>query len=144
MGPVKKNVLETRLHMAIKRDPSKKCVVRGHRKVGQDGRLTFFVSVITKLYMHALGTGSAAGPLTWSEIDPALQFIKHSTRSRAPAKRNYMYQRLGLSSSVLGKNHENASGGFFVNGYVRLLQSQYESKSARTVLKILKRNFHTV
>ena len=35
--------------------------------------------------------------------------------------------------SVLGKD---ASGGWFVSGYVRLFQSQYESKSARTVLKI--------
>ena len=35
---------------------------------------------------------------------------------------------------VLGKD---ASVGWFVSGYVRLLQSQYESKSARTVLKII-------
>ena len=34
----------------------------------------------------------------------------------------------------------DASGGWFVSGYVRLLQSQYESKSARTVLKITGQN----
>ena len=38
---------------------------------------------------------------------------------------------------MLGKD---ASGGWFVSGYVRLLQSQYESKSARTVLKIISQN----
>ena len=30
-----------------------------------------FVKVSTKLDIHSLLTGSAAGPLAWSEIDPA-------------------------------------------------------------------------
>ena len=34
----------------------------------------------------------------------------------------------------------DASSGWFVSGYVRLLQSQYESKSARTVQKIIGQN----
>ena len=34
----------------------------------------------------------------------------------------------------------DARGGWFVSGYVRLLQSQYESKSAPTVLKIKGQN----
>ena len=32
---------------------------------------------------------------------------------------------------------KDASVGWFVSGYVRLLQFQYESNSARTVLKII-------
>ena len=41
---------------------------------------------------------------------------------------------------VLRKDASVAHVGWFVSGYVRLLQSQYESKSARTVLKIISQN----
>ena len=54
--------------------------------------------------------------------------------ARGPTKPNFQTSK-GLI--VLGKD---ASVGWFVSGYVRLLQSQYESKSARTVLKIISQN----
>ena len=86
-----------------------------------------FVKVSTKLDIHSLLTGSAAGPLAWSEIDPAHRAFDERGPTKPTSK--------GLI--VLGKD---ASVGWFVSGYVRLLQSQYESKSARTVLKIISQN----
>ena len=128
---VEKIVFETGLHMAITLQlrTLRRDVVCRHRKVGRGprgGRFTF-VKVSTKLDIHSLLTGSAAGPLAWSEIDPAHRAFD----ARGPTKPNV--QRL----IVLGKD---ASVGWLVSGYVRLFQSQYESKSARTVLKIISQN----
>ena len=127
----KKIVSETGLHMAIKLQlrTLRRNVVRRHRKVGRGprgGRFTFRKSEHQARHSQLL-TGSAAGPLAWSEIDPAHRAFD----ARGPTKPTSK----GLI--VLGKD---ASVGWFVSGYVRLLQSQYESKSARTVLKIISQN----
>ena len=44
-----------------------------------------FIKVSTKLDIHSLLTGSAAGPLAWSEIDPAHRAID----ARGPTKPNF-------------------------------------------------------
>ena len=44
-----------------------------------------FVKVSTKLDIHSLLTGSAAGPLAWSEIDPAHRAFD----ARGPTKPNF-------------------------------------------------------
>ena len=44
-----------------------------------------FVKVRTKLDIHSLLNGSAAGPLAWSEIDPAHRAFD----ARAPRKPNF-------------------------------------------------------
>ena len=84
-----------------------------------------FVKVSTKLDIHSLLTGSAAGPLRDRSGPSSIR--RESSNETRTSK--------GLS--VLGKD---ASVGWFVSGYVRLLQSQYESKSTRTVLKIISQN----
>ena len=73
-----------------------------------------FTNVSTELYMqHTLVIG-------WSEI-----------------KTLYL-QGFELSISTnQGMQLGDASGGWFLSGHVWLLQSQYESKSARTALKII-------
>ena len=90
-----------------------------------------FVKMSTKLDIHSLLTGSAAGPLAWSEIDPAHRAFDAS----GPTKPNFQRpDRAGqrCKCRLVQCDH--------VSGYVRLLQSQYESKSARTVLKIISQN----
>ena len=87
-----------------------------------------FVKVSTKLDIHSLLTGSAAGPLAWSEIDPA----NRAFDARGPTKPNF--QRPDRA----GQRCKCRLVCEWV--YVRLLQSQYESKSARTVLKIISQN----
>ena len=89
-----------------------------------------FVKVSTKLDIHSLLTGSAAGPLAWSEIDPAHRAFD----ARSPTKPNF--QRPDRAHA----GQRCKCVGWFVSWYVRLLQSQYESKSARTVLKIISQN----
>ena len=85
-----------------------------------------FVKVSTKLDIHSLLTGSLGRWPGQRSIRP----IEHSTRE---VQQNQTSKGL----IVLGKDE---SVGWFVSGYVRLLQSQYESKSARTVLKIISQN----
>ena len=110
-------------------DPSKKCGAQTSKSGSRTSRWKVYVKVSTKLDIHSFLTGSAAGPLAWSEIDPAHRAM-HSTQE---VQQNQTSKGL----IVLGKD---ASVGWFVSGYVRLLQSQYESKSARTVLKIISQN----
>ena len=86
-----------------------------------------FVKVSTKLDIHSC---SLAQPLACWPGQRSIRPIEHSTRE---VQQNQTSKGL----IVLGKD---ASVGWFVNGYVRLLQSQYESKSARTVLKIISQN----
>ena len=85
----KKIVFETGLHMAIKLQlrTLRINVVRRHRKVGRGprGGSLLFVKVSTKLDIHSLLTGSAAGPLAWSEIDPAHRAFD----ARGPTKPNF-------------------------------------------------------
>ena len=70
VGPVKKFCFRNwfaHSDQTAAEEPSKKWVVRRHRKMGRGplgGRLTF-VKVSTKLDIHTLLTGSAAGPLGW-------------------------------------------------------------------------------
>ena len=71
-----------------------------------------------------------AQPLARWPGQRSIRPIEHSTRE---VQKNQTSKGL----IVLGKD---ASVGWFVSGYVRLLQSQYESKSARTVLKIISQN----
>ena len=76
-----------------------------------------FVKVSTKLDIHSLLTGSAAGPLAWSEIDPAHRAFD----ARGPTK-----NQTSKGLIVLGKD---ASVGWFVSGNVRVLQSQSNRKA---------------
>ena len=68
-------------------DPSKKCGAQtsksGVADLAVEGLL--FVKVSTKLDIHSLLTGSAAGPLAWSEIDPAHRAFD----ARGPTKPNF-------------------------------------------------------
>ena len=123
VGPVKKIVLETGLRMAIKLQ------LRTLRRnvwcadiEGHGGRLTFSY----KRYHQALHAHFGHWLSRWIADLVKDRSFESSNKTKRPK-----------AMSVLGKN---ASGGWFVSGYVRLLQSQYESKSARTVLKILSQN----
>ena len=93
-----------------------------------EGLLFVQVKVSTKLDILSLLAGSAAGPLAWSEIDPAHRAFD----ARGPTKPNF--QRPDRA----GQRCKCRLVCEWV--YVRLLQSQYESKSARTVLKIISQN----
>ena len=126
-------VFETGLHMAIKLQlrTLRRNVVRRHRKVGRGprgGRFTFRKSEHqTRHSVCSLAQPLARWPGTGQR---SIRPIEHSTRE---VQQNQTSKGL----IVLGKD---ASVGWFVSGYVRLLQSQYESKSARTVLKIISQN----
>ena len=70
-------------------DPSKKCgaqpvcIEKWVADLAVEGLL--FVKVSTKLDIHSLLTGSAAGQLAWSEIDPAHRAFD----ARGPTKPNF-------------------------------------------------------
>ena len=64
-------------------DPSKKCVVRRCRKVGHGGRFTFRKTEHQARHSHFAHW--LAGPLAWSEIDPAHRAFD----ARAPTKPNF-------------------------------------------------------
>ena len=125
----KKIVFETGLHMAIKLQPRtlRRNVVRRHRKVGRGppgGSFAFRKSE------HQARHSQFAHWLSRWPAQRSIRPIEHSTRE---VQQNQTSKGL----IVLGKD---ASVGWFVSGYVRLLQSQYESKSARPVLKIISQN----
>ena len=109
-------------------------VVRRHRKVGRGprgGRFTFRKSehqARHSQFAHWLSRLPAGLVSCRDRYRP----IEHSTRE---VQQNQTSKGL----IVLGKD-ASASVGWFVSGHVRLLQSQYESKSARTVLKIISQN----
>ena len=105
-------------------------VVRRHRKVGRGprvGRFTFRKSE------HQARHSQFAH---WLSRWPAGLVRDRSGPSSIRRERSNKNQT-SKGLIVLGKD---ASVGWFVSGYVRLLQSQYELKSARTVLKIISQN----
>ena len=121
----KKIVFETGLHMAIKLQVRtlRRNVVRRHRKVGhgpRGGRFTFRKSE------HQARHSQFAH---WLSRWPAGLVRDRSGPSSNRSTREVQQNQTSKGLIVLGKD---ASVGWFVSGYVRLLQSQYESKSART------------
>ena len=129
----KKFVFETGLHMAIKLQlrTLRRNVVRRHRKVGRGprgGRFTFRKS--EHQARHSQFTH-------WLSRWPAGLVRDRSGPSTQHSMREVQQNQTSKGLIVLGKD---ASVGWFVSGHVRLLQSQYESKSARTVLKIISQN----
>ena len=130
---VEKIVFETGLHMAIKLQlrTLRRIVVLRHRKVGRGprgGRFTFRKSE------HEARHSQFAH---WLSRWPAGLVRDRSGPSSNDSTREVQQNQTSKGLIVLGKD---ASVGWFVSGYVRLLQSQYESKSARTVLKIISQN----
>ena len=129
---VEKIVLETGLHMAIKLQlrTLRADIEKGSRTRGPSGgRFTFRKSehqARHSQFAHWLSRWP--GGLVRDRSGPSSIRRERSNKTKLPNSKGLI---------VLGKD---ASVGWFVSGYVRLLQSQYDSKSARTVLKIISQN----